>query len=212
MLNRRYEEGIAFYRKALELNPRLCKARAELGLNLMRLGQDEEARKQLEACYNAGETYPAVSNPLRLLDSYKNFKYIKSGNIILKLHQKEADLLQPYFEAELKRAIATYEKKYKMRLDRPVQLEVYPDHEDFAVRTLGMPRHGRAGRDVRQRGRHGQPLQPEAGRVPLGEHAVARAEPRLHAGRPPASACRAGSPKAWRSTRRRPSRRNGATV
>jgi cellulose synthase operon protein C len=145
VLNRRYEEGVALYRKALDLNPRLSNARAGLGLNLMRLGQDEEARKQLEACYNAGETYPAVSNPLRLLDSYKNFRYIKSGNIILKLHVKEADLLGPYFEAETRRAIATYEKKYQMRLDRPVQVEVYPDHEDFAVRILGMPGMGALG-------------------------------------------------------------------
>jgi tetratricopeptide (TPR) repeat protein len=145
VLNRRYEEGIALYRKALELNPRLYKARAGLGLNLMRLGHDEEARKHLEACYEAGDTFPAVSNPLRLLDSYKNFRYVKSGNIVLKLHNKEADLLAPYFEAETRRAIATYEKKYQMRLDRPLQVEVYPDHEDFAVRILGMPGMGALG-------------------------------------------------------------------
>jgi tetratricopeptide (TPR) repeat protein len=145
VLNRRYEEAIRFYRKALELNPNLNKARAELGLNLMRLGQDQEARQQLERCYKAGETYPAVGNPLRLLDSYKNFRYFRSGNTILKLHEKEAELLQPYFEAELKRAMATYEQKYRMKLDRPVQLEVYPDHEDFAVRILGMPGMGALG-------------------------------------------------------------------
>jgi tetratricopeptide (TPR) repeat protein len=145
VLNRRYEEAIRLYRKALEVNPRLLRARAELGLNLMRLGQEEEAKSQLETCWNAGERYASVGNPLRLMDSYKNFRYIKKDNIILKLHQREADLLEPYFEAELKRAIATYEKKYKMRLERPVQLEVYPDHEDFAVRTLGMPGMGALG-------------------------------------------------------------------
>ncbi len=145
VLNRRYEEGIELYRKAIELNPRLHKARAELGLNLMRLGHDEEARKLLVACYEAGETYPAVGNPLRLLDSYKNFRYIRRGNIVLKLHQKEADLLEPFVAAELERAMAFYEKRYQMRLDRPVQLEVYPDHEDFAVRILGMPGMGALG-------------------------------------------------------------------
>ena len=35
-----------------------------------------------------------------------------------------------------------------MKLPGPVQVEVYPDHEDFAVRTLGMPGLGRSGRDV----------------------------------------------------------------
>jgi hypothetical protein len=32
-----------------------------------------------------------------------------------------------------------------MKLDGPVQVEVYPDHEDFAVRTLGMPGLGALG-------------------------------------------------------------------
>jgi len=45
----------------------------------------------------------------------------------------------------LKRAIATYEKKYQMKLTGPVQVEVYPDHEDFAVRTMGMPGLGALG-------------------------------------------------------------------
>ena len=81
----------------------------------MRLGRDDEAKQQLETCYNAGNTYPSVGNPLRLLDSYKNFRYIKHGNMILKLHEKEADLLEPYVEAELQRAMSTYEKKYQMK-------------------------------------------------------------------------------------------------
>ena len=32
-----------------------------------------------------------------------------------------------------------------MKLPGPVQVEVYPDHEDFAVRTLGMPGLGALG-------------------------------------------------------------------
>jgi tetratricopeptide (TPR) repeat protein len=144
-INRRYTETIRSYRKALELNPRLWEARAQLGVNLMRLGDEDEARAQLEQCYNANYRNAETVNSLRLLDSYKNFVTFKSGNTILRLHQKEADLLRPYFESELKRAIATYEKKYQMKLDGPVQVEVYPDHEDFAVRTLGMPGIGALG-------------------------------------------------------------------
>ncbi len=145
VLNRRYEEGVELYRKALELNPRLWKARSELGVNLMRLGREEEARRHLEQCYENGYQSYATVNTLRLLDSYKNFETFRDEGIILRLHRKEEALLRPYFTAELKRAIATYEKKYGLKLDRPVQLEVYPDHEDFAVRTLGMPGLGALG-------------------------------------------------------------------
>jgi tetratricopeptide (TPR) repeat protein len=145
VLNRRYEEGIAMYRKALELDPELQAARSQLGIQLMRLGLDGEAFKQLETAFNAGYKSDATVNSLRLIDSYRKFKTFKSGNTIVKLHQKEAELLRPYVESELKRAIATFEKKYKLKLERPVQVELYPDHEDFAVRTLGMPGLGALG-------------------------------------------------------------------
>ena len=145
VLNRRYPDGIAYYRKAIEANPRLWSARSQLGISLMRMGEEDEPRKQLAMAYDNGFRNEETVNSLRLLDSYKNFVTFKDDTTILKLHKKEADLLRPYFEAVLKQAIADYEKKYKMKLPGPVQLEVYPDHEDFAVRTMGMPGLGALG-------------------------------------------------------------------
>ncbi len=145
VLNRRYEDGIAYYRKAVELDPEDWSARSELGINLMRLGQEDEPRRQLQMCYDNGYRDAATVNTLRLLDSYKNFVTFTDGPLILKLQKKEADLLHPYFESVAKRAMATYEAKYEFKLPGPVQVEVYPDHEDFAVRTLGMPGLGALG-------------------------------------------------------------------
>ena len=147
VLNRRYEEGIAYYRKAIELDPQLYTARSELGINLMRLGQESEAFTQLKTCYDNGFQDYATVNSLKLIDSYKNFVTIssKDDRSILKLDKKEAEPLRLYFEPEMQRILETYEKKYKMKLDRPVQVEVYPNHEDFAVRTLGMPGLGALG-------------------------------------------------------------------
>jgi len=145
--NRRYDEGIAMFRKALELKPNLWSARAELGINLMRFGKEDEARQHLEATFNQGPK-PArkiVPNSLKLLDSYVNFETFTTPTTILKLQKKESALLRPYFQGEMDRAIATYEKKYKYKLDGPIQVEVYPDHEDFAVRTMGMPGLGALG-------------------------------------------------------------------
>jgi Tfp pilus assembly protein PilF len=145
VLNRRYEDGIAYYRKAIEVEPRLWSAHTQLGINLMRMGQEDEPRKELELAYDNGYRNEETVNSLRLLDSYKNFVTFKDDTTILKLNKKEAELLRPYFEAVLKQAIADYQKKYKMKLPGPVQVEVYPDHEDFAVRTMGMPGLGALG-------------------------------------------------------------------
>lgn len=145
IINRRYKEGIELYRKALALDPLLDSARSELGINLMRLGEDVEAKQQLEEAYNHGFRDAATANSLTLLDSFKNFVTFKTDRTILLLHKKEAALLHPYFESEMLRVIATYEKKYKMKLDQPVRVVAFPDHDDFAVSTLGLPGFGALG-------------------------------------------------------------------
>ncbi len=151
-LNRRYDEAIAWYHKALDLDPNLNRARSELGINLMRLGQDQEAYRQLETCFNNGFRSKETKNSLTLMDSYKNFVTFRTraqgeegDRTILKLQKSEAELLRPYIEPEMERAIATYEKKYHLKLDHPVQVEVYPNHTDFEVRTLGVPGLGALG-------------------------------------------------------------------
>ena len=144
-LNYRFEDAIAYDRKAIEADPKYWPARSQLGVGLMRLGQEDEPFQQLEMCYNNGYRDAETVNSLRLLDSYKNFVTYKENGTILRLGKSEADLLHPYFEAELQRIIATYDKKYKMKLTGPVQVEVYPNHEDFAVRTMGMPGLGALG-------------------------------------------------------------------
>ncbi len=145
VINRRYKEGIEYYRKAIAIDPQLWSARSQLGIELMRFGKNDEARQFLESAFDAGYKDPATTNTLRLMDSYKNYETFTTPTTVLKLQKKEAALLRPYFQQELDRAMAVYEKKYKFKLKEPVQIEVYPAHEDFAVRTMGMPGLGALG-------------------------------------------------------------------
>jgi tetratricopeptide (TPR) repeat protein len=145
VLNRRYTDGIDAFRRALALDPALDRAKSELAINLMRVGQDAEARTLLTECYEGGLRNAATVNSLRLLDTYAKFVTVKTPRSVIKLDPSESALLAPYVEREAERAIATYEKKYGFKLPGPVQLELYPNHEDFAVRTLGMPGLGALG-------------------------------------------------------------------
>ena len=80
-LNRRYEEGIQYLPQGASNSTRSSAARArKLGINLMRLGQDDEARKQLEICFNNGYQDAATRNSLTLMDSYKNFVTFKTDH------------------------------------------------------------------------------------------------------------------------------------
>ena len=141
-INYRYEDAIEFDRKAIALNSNLWAARSALGVNLMRLGKDKEAKQQLSLCYAAHYRNAETVNSLKLIDTLPNYEVFKSGTTEILLNKKEAALLRPYIEPELQRAIQVYEKKYKMKLPGPVRLEVYPNHDDFAVRILGLPGQG----------------------------------------------------------------------
>lgn len=141
----RYEDAVTYYRNAIATEPRLWSAHSALGIDLMRLGKEDEPLKELQLSYDNGNRDAATVNSLRLLDSYKNFETFRDDTTILKLKKTEADLLRPYMQAELHAIMATYDKKYRIKLPGPVQLEVYPDHEDFAVRTMGMPGLGALG-------------------------------------------------------------------
>jgi tetratricopeptide (TPR) repeat protein len=142
VINYRYEDAIAAYRKAIALNPNLWPAHSQLGINLMRLGRDEEGRAQLEMAYQAHFRDAQTVNALRFLDTLKDFQLFKDGNSELLLSKKEAPLLKPYVQAELQRAIATYARKYGTEFKTPIRLEIYPNHDDFVVRTTGLPGQG----------------------------------------------------------------------
>lgn len=141
----RYEDAVTYYRKAVEADPQLWFAHSALGIDLMRLGKEDEPYKELQLSYDNGYRDAATVNSLRLLDSYKNYDTFTDDTTIFKLNKSEEAVLLPYLRPELHTIIATYEKKYKMKLPGPVQVEVYPDHEDFAVRTMGMPGLGALG-------------------------------------------------------------------
>jgi tetratricopeptide (TPR) repeat protein len=144
-LHYRYEDAVIYYRRAIEIDPRLWAGHSALGIDLMRLGKEDEPFKELQLSYDNGYRDAATVNSLRLLDSYKNFETFRDATTILKLNKTEAAVLLPYLQSELHSILATYNEKYQMKLSGPVQVEVYPNHEDFAVRTMGMPGLGALG-------------------------------------------------------------------
>lgn len=153
VITRRYREATERLRKAVRVNPRLWRAHAELGVNLMREGLDAEGRRHLEIAYE-GDPYSAKTvNTLRLLDKYDRFESFpgaghEAGNeprVIVRLDRDESELLRPYVLDLAERAIELFSKKYDFELERSVRVELYPNHDDFAVRTMAMPGIGLLG-------------------------------------------------------------------
>jgi tetratricopeptide (TPR) repeat protein len=142
---RLYKEAVGFARKALEINPKDWQALSTLGINLMRIGEEEQGKAALEKAYEGDRFNVGTVNTLTLLDSFEHFVRFETPHFKVKLHEKEYQSLRPYVTELLERAYDTLSKKYGFTPEGPITFEMYPDHGDFAVRTLGLPGIGALG-------------------------------------------------------------------
>jgi tetratricopeptide (TPR) repeat protein len=153
IMRRRYREATALLRRAVELQPDLWSAHAELGSNLLRFGEIEAARTHLTAAYSGDPYSPTIVNSLRLLDRIDEFELStipvtvrgEAYELRLRLHRREAAVLKPYAVELARQGIDTFSRRYGFRLKEPVTVELYPDHDDFAVRVAALPGIGLLG-------------------------------------------------------------------
>jgi tetratricopeptide (TPR) repeat protein len=137
--NYRFEEAVGLAREAVKLDPTHARAHAELGMHLMRTGDEAEARQSLERAFKIDPYDVVTYNLLALLDSLDKFVEVKEGDIILKLDPEEAPVMREYAMPLAQEALKTLSAKYNFTPKGPILIEIFPKHDDFAVRTLGLP-------------------------------------------------------------------------
>ena len=144
-ITRRTEQAAQFARRATETAPRLWDAHLNLGMALLRLGQMETGREEVEKAFKGDPFNVWAKNTLDLLDSMRDFKETKRGAFIIKASAQESDVLSPYAANLLEEAAAKLTSKYHFTPKGPIFIEIFNNHEDFAVRTLGIPGLGALG-------------------------------------------------------------------
>ena len=142
---RLYRQAVDFFREAIRLNPNLFSAYADLGVNLLRIGRESDAKEILETAYQVDPFNLWTVNTLRLMDSFENFEKLTTPHFSLKLHREEAALLGHYVPPLLEKAYGALSARYGFSPPGPVYFEMYPNHDDFAVRALGVPGLGALG-------------------------------------------------------------------
>lgn len=142
---RRLYDAIRFYQKAVDQNPRQWSALAALGINLLRVGEETRGKLALERAYENDPFNLWTVNTLRLLDSFKNFTRFETPHFSAKIATEEVHALRPYVEELLERSLTVLAEKYGLEVSDKYVFEMYRDHEDFAVRTLGLPGLGALG-------------------------------------------------------------------
>src|SRR6185436_7901224 len=67
------------------------------------------------------------------------FVTIREGDLVVRLHPDEAAVMQNFVVPLAKQALETLSKQYQFKPTGPILVEMFPKHDDFAVRTIGLP-------------------------------------------------------------------------
>jgi tetratricopeptide (TPR) repeat protein len=137
--NYRYEDAVVLARKAVALEPDNPRTQAGLGLHLLRVGDERGARRALETAFRANAYDVVTYNLLQMLDSLDAFESMQAGPVTVKVAPDEAPALRHYALPLVNDAMAQMTKRYGFDPQGPILVEIFPKHDDFAVRTLGLP-------------------------------------------------------------------------
>lgn len=144
-ITRRYHQAVEFARQAVALAPRLWRAHLNLGMALTRTGRVTEGRAAIETAFKGDPFNVWAKNSLDLLDTMGDYKEAREGDFLVKVASSEHDALAVYATGLLKEAASKLNTKYKFTPQGPLLVEFFPNHEDFAVRALGLPGLGALG-------------------------------------------------------------------
>ena len=72
-----------------------------------------------------------------MMDTLDTFITTEQQEIVLRIDKADAPVLQAPALALARRALDTLSKRYQFTPKGPILIEMFPKHDDFAVRTAG---------------------------------------------------------------------------
>jgi tetratricopeptide (TPR) repeat protein len=137
----RFDEAVDLTRRAVKIDPLNTRASADLGSHLLRTGDEKGARAALETAFKGDSFNSSVvtKNLLELLDTLDTFETITEGDITFRFDPSEVNVMREHALPLAQQALATLSKLYQFEPQGPILIEMFPKHDDFAVRTIGLP-------------------------------------------------------------------------
>jgi tetratricopeptide (TPR) repeat protein len=143
---RRFAEAAEWEGKAIAIDPTHWGAWVNRGMNLLRVGDEVEGKKALDEGFRHYKFDVHAANMLTLLRKLDGFVTRESDHFRLRFDPSEEEIMAPYCIALLERGHAELGRLYGgFTPEGPVLFEMFPDANDFAVRTLGLPGLGALG-------------------------------------------------------------------
>ncbi len=140
----RYGDIVTMMKEAVQLDPEDGKAYAELGLTLLRNGDETAGLDALRTAWAKDHFNVRVFNTLNLYEQTipRDYETGKEGVFAIRYPKAERKVLERYVPKLLTEAWASMKARYDFLPTTPVQVELYSSREQFSVRTSGLPNIG----------------------------------------------------------------------
>lgn len=149
---RRYPAAAEYYREAHRRMPRLMYAQGQLGLVLMRLGEEAEAKKLLEKSFEIDPFNVRVKNMLEVLDVLDTYAVIETDHFKIKFADDRDKILAEYAARYLEEDVYPeivkslgYEPPDKSLFEIFSRANNTSGHGWFSARMVGLPFIGTVG-------------------------------------------------------------------
>lgn len=140
----RYPDIVRLAEEALRIDPSDARAMATRGMNLLRVGREEEGITQLRAAFRRDRFNVRTFNTLNLWDDVitPSYEWVEGRTLRFRFHRDERPVLEPIVVPHLEGAFADMRRRYAFTPRGPVHIEMFASAQHFSVRTEGLPNLG----------------------------------------------------------------------
>lgn len=149
---RRFPAAAQYYRTATERMPQLTTPYGELGLMLMRLGEEPEAQKLLDKSFEIDPFNVRVSNSRKVLEVLSEYAILETPHFIIRFDRVKDEVLAKYAANYLENEVyPELTKKFGFEPEGKSLFEIFNrsrntnGHGWFSARMVGLPYVGTVG-------------------------------------------------------------------
>ncbi|MDG2291749.1 MAG: hypothetical protein P8L37_03750 [Phycisphaerales bacterium] len=138
-LHRQFEQSDHWLEMALALQPQWAAAHIEQGLMRWQAGQDSRAMASMARAVELDPFNLRAANSLALLQSLEQYEVLETPHFIIRWSPGIDEALVRDMPEQLEAMHDLLEERLGWSPAERTTVELYPDHESFAVRVVGMP-------------------------------------------------------------------------
>ncbi|WDI42871.1 tetratricopeptide repeat protein [Bremerella sp. P1] len=149
---RKYPDAVKYLQLAREKMPQLIGVHGDLGMVLMRMGEEETAKEVLDEAFQADPFNVRVKNTLEVLDVLATYETIETDHFIIRFDPSKDRLLAVYMSRFLEENVYPkvceglgYTPKDKSLIEIFNQAKNTSGHGWFSARMVGLPYIGTVG-------------------------------------------------------------------